>query len=324
MRFTRLIDTILAFPLIASLASPALAQPTLDDVCAGIELLNRSVDRVLDARSPGQRPKEPVSRERGLRLEHVYQLHLACLEQLHELEAATRLGRIPPLASSRPLSCRPGDVTALSQLMHEELKRPAWILWVTKLPEEKAAFTGRTADDAFGEALRLYVRMNSLADKRQVMADETYAQLVRAVADAKAVLQHIDPAHRYRIDAPAEAGDKSAADVYAECLLVRRTLSEIMRNFEQPETPLPDTALDDHAGGEDVFVQTQIVLAELNLLKLRIGVTSNTPLAVKADKTWSDACNQAALLNYLLRQVTALRQTVESTSAFDPRNNITP
>ena len=284
--------------------TPSVA--TESDVCAAIDLVNRSVDQVLAARNVPP-PPEPIGREHGLRLEHVYQLHMACLEQLHQIEADRQIGRIPPLASSRPGAPTADDVVALSKLTHDELKRPAWILWVVKLPEERAGLSGRTADDAFLEALRLYVKMNALADHRQVTADEACAQLTRCVADAKAVLQHLDHAHRYRIDAPPTSGTKQTGDLYRQCLVVRGTLRDIARELNRTATPLPDASFP--ATGEDAFVQTQIVLTELNRLKLTMGVSDNTPLAVRSEgKTWTDAYNQAVFLNYLLAQFGDLRR----------------
>ncbi len=283
---------------------PSAASP--DDVCAAIDLVNRSIDAVLAARNLPL-PAEPISHERGLGLEHVYQLHMACLEQLHEIEAQRQIGRIPPLAAARPGAATADDLVALSKLMHDELKRPAWILWVVKLPEERAGFADKTADDAFVEALRLYVKINALADKRQVTADEVYAQLTRCVADAKAVLQHIDEAHRYRIDAPASQTSKQAAEVYGQCLTIRGTLGRISQELSRPATPVPSTSF--AARGDDAFVQTQIVLAELNRLKLALGATANTPLAVRSEgKTWTDAYDQAVLVNYLLAQFGDLRK----------------
>jgi hypothetical protein len=288
----------------AGQSTPAAATPA--DVCAAIDLLNRSLDKLLAARTLPL-PAEPINHERGLRLEHVHQLHLACLEQLHEIEAQRQIGRIPPLAAARPSRCTADDLVALSKVMHDELKRPAWILWVVKLPEERAAFSDRTADDAFAEALRLYVKMNALADKRQVSADEVYAQLVRCVTDAKTVLRHVDIAHRYRIDAPQSETGKQPGDIYSQCLAARGTLARLAQELNYPATPAPATTFP--PGAEDAFVQTQIVLAELNRLKLGIGNTDATPLAIRSDgKTWTDAYNQAVLLNYLLAQFSDLRR----------------
>jgi hypothetical protein len=316
----RLIQIVSALAISASgtlvaagpVGKPTPSAATLADVCAAIDLLNRSIDQVLAARNLPL-PAEPICHERGLRLEHVYQLHMACLEQLHEIEAQRQIGRIPPLASAQPGASTADDVVALSKLMHNELKRPAWILWIVKLPEERAAFEDKTADDVFLEALRLYVKMNALADKRQVTADEVYAQLTRCVADAKAVLQHLDSAHRYRIDAPAAQAGKQAADAYAQCLIVRGTLQRISQEINRPTTPVPTTGFP--AAGEDAFVQTQIVLAELNRLKLGIGVTASAPLAIRTEgKSWTDAYNQAVFVNYLLAQFGDLRRLAASES----------
>jgi hypothetical protein len=281
-------------------ARPTPSAATAADVCAAIDLINRSIDQVLAARNL-PRPAEPINHERGLRLDHVYQLHLACLEQLHEIEAQRQIGRIPPLAAARPGAATADDVVALSKLMHDELKRPAWILWIVKLPEERASLTDKTADDAFSAALRLYVKMNALADKREVTADEAYAQLTRCVADAKAVLQRLDAAHRYRIDAPTVASGKDTGDAYRQCVAVRGTLQRAWQELSGPATTVPTATFP--AQGADVFVQTQVVLAELNRLKLALGVSSSTPLAVRTEgKTWTDAYNQAVMVNYLLAQ----------------------
>src|SRR5205807_2309671 len=164
---------------------------------------------------------------------------------------------------------------------------------------------------AFAETLRRYVKMNALADKRQVTAEEVCWQVARCVADAKAVLQHLDDAHRYRIDAPLTSSPKQAGDLYRQCLAVRGTLQAIERELNQMATPAPDvtfTAAGEDAG-KDAFVQTQIVLAELNRIKLAIGVNENTPLAIRAEgKTWADAYNQAVLVNYLLGQFSEVRR----------------
>jgi hypothetical protein len=296
--------------LAAGRPTPSVAMPA--EVCSAIDLLNRSIDQVLAARKLPL-PPEPINHERGLRLEHVYQLHMACLEQLHEIEAQRQIGRIPPLAAARPGLCTADDVVALSKIMHDELKRPAWILWVVKLPEERAALSDKTADDAFAEALRLYVKMNALAEKRQVAADEVYAQLVRCVADAKAVLRHIDGAHRYRIDAPHSESARHSSDVYSQCVAARRALGRIAQELNQSATPTQDANFS--PAGEDAFVQTQILLAELNRLKLNVGTTESTPLAIRSEgKTWTDAHNQAALLNYLLGQFSDVRRLAASDS----------
>lgn len=311
MRFFRLTDAFVMFTLAAALPSAAFAQTKISDVCAGLDLLNRSVDRMMLA-GKIRLPAEPMNHESGLRLEHVYQLHLACLEMLHDLEANARIGRIPPLVSSPPMFYQAQDVVALSQLMHKELKRPAWILWITKLPDEHAVLNDRTADDAFTEALRLFVRMNAITRQRHSTPDEAFAQLARAIVDAKAVLRHIDSAHRYRIDAPSKQEASVPADIFERCLALRGTLNQVAKDYGQKATPLPFQR-PRTLSGEDVFVQTQIILAELNLLKLRAGTASATPLAVRVTgKTWTDVVNLALFLDYLIGQTNDLRQLVAS------------
>ena len=68
-------------------------------------------------------------------------------------------------------------------------------------------------------------------------------------------------------------------------------------------TPLPDLAAEG-IRPRDVFFQTQILIAELNLIKLRLETVSSTPLAIKApdDTTPTDVYQQALLVEHLVKQ----------------------
>src|SRR5256885_2187634 len=79
-----------------------------------------------------------------------------------------------------------------------------------------------------------------LAERRQVLADEVYAQFTRCVADAKAVLQPVGDAHRYRIHAPLTSANKQAGGLHGQGLVVRGTLRDMARELTQTATPLPD------------------------------------------------------------------------------------
>ena len=292
-----------------AMTAPAAANSDINDVCASIDLLNRSVDRLL-GRENKTPPADRDTRETAPRLAHIYQLHLSCLEQLHQIEAQKRIGRIPPLTSTRPTEYDRDDIVALSQLTYDELKRPAWMLWATRLPTEKANMFDRTLADAFAETVRLYRRMNALAGEPQPSPDAISAQLARAIGDAKAVLQHVDAAHRYRIDAPRSTAPQSITAIYAKLLEVRTRLNQCHGEVGGSTTALPGRP-DGGPRGEDLFIQSQIVLGELNRLKLETGTVRNTPLPVETTgKTWNDVYDQAVMLDYLLSQLGMLRQMV--------------
>ena len=127
----------------------------------------------------------------------------------------------------------------------------------------------------------------------------------------RSILTRIDPYRRYRIDSPAVDGPKTPAEVFAQCLEIRGTINDVRRELELGTTPVPSVAEGQALRPEDVFIQTQIIIAELNLVKLGTGTSSSTPLTVPvSDKTPSDVFGQAALLDYLLKQIKPLRRLV--------------
>ena len=70
-----------------------------------------------------------------------------------------------------------------------------------------------------------------------------------------------------------------------------------------PTIPVPDPP-EYEVRPRDVFLQTQIIIAELNLLKKRLNTVSTTPLPVpvSADTTPTDVHGQATMIEYLLSQ----------------------
>ena len=63
----------------------------------------------------------------------------------------------------------------------------------------------------------------------------------------------------------------------------------------------------------DVFIQTQIIIAEINLLKIATGTISATPLPIPVKgKKPSDVHQEAVAMEYLLDQIDMLEQLVKT------------
>lgn len=293
--------------LMAPISTTSAFEATPSDVYAAVERLNRSVLVVLKARGVTP-PVAPQAFEKGLGPMHVYQLHLACLNSLQQFEAQAKITQIP-LIVGRPMKYTPTDVLMLTQLMTADVARVASLLEITGLPKETGKFSGKNPDDVFQEVLKLYVNLNALSGKTKITPNEVYAEMLRAVSDAKSVLAQIDTALRYRIDAPNDATEKTPRDVFQQCLLVRATINEARRELKLGTTPTPTLTVAQKLTPQDVFVQTQIIIAELNLIKLGTGTGNATPLAKPTSgKTPANVYQQVAALDYLLKQIQEMRQ----------------
>ena len=285
------------------------AAVTPNDVYAVFDLADRKLNGILEAEG------KPVFDgklfpEKGLKPMHVYQMAVSCLETIHWYEAEN--GMVPvPIVIATPRKYTPADVLRLAGLVLFEVDRIAEHLKIYGLDEDAAWVENKTPTHVFFKILTLYIKMNTLAGKSKISPSEVYAQMVRAVKDVKSILGNIDPARRYRVDPPRSDRGLKPADVFKKCLSARESINASRRHFGLETIPVPalDPGMD--IKPMDVFVQTQIIIAEINLLKMGTGTVSVTPLPISVTgKTPSDVHQQAALMKYLLGQIEPLEKLV--------------
>ncbi|MEE9146924.1 MAG: hypothetical protein V3U27_05940, partial [Candidatus Tectomicrobia bacterium] len=150
--------------------------------------------------------------------------------------------------------------------------------------------------------------LSRLAGSQEISPSEVYAEMVRATADVRAILQRIDQASRYRIDAPASEVKRKPHHVFARCLVVRREINNIRQTLQLTTRPLPNLPAWE-VEPMHVFLQTQIIIAELNLLKLHFNTGTSTPLSIPVTgKTPTHVHQQALLMNHLLQQIPVVVQ----------------
>ena len=302
---------VLLLPLaIGAIPVEGRAATTPSDVYAAFELAERTMDRILEAEGlpPFRRALLP---EKGLKPMHVYQVTISCVEALHTYELEKRI--IPvPIVIANPRRYSPSDVLRLAELVLFEVRRIARALGVAELPEERKIFTGKTPTDVYFRIATIYMKLSLLSGREKISPNEVYAQMVRAISDVKSILGRIDPARRYRIDAPKSAAGLKPADVFRECLSARESINASRRHFGLGTIPVPAVADGHSIEPMDVFLQTQVIIAEINILKLGTGTISITPLPVPVTgKTPSDVHQQAATMKYLLGQIGGLEKLVE-------------
>ena len=240
--------------------------------------------------------------EKDLQPLHVYQTVLSCVSRLQELDERLGVFAVPTI-SARPTQYAPRDVLFVVDIMLSNVKRIATSMQIAELPTDEIVVTGKTPTDVYGLAIRVYLKLNSLCGNSDLSPNEVFAQMVRAVDDAKSMLRQSDPACRYRIDSPAAPEGSQPSDVFAQCLKIRHLINTHRDSLGMQAVPVPERP-GSLIRPADVFFQTQIIIGEMNLLKLQLKTVSSTPLPIPVrDKTPTDVLRQANMLDHLLKQI---------------------
>ena len=279
-------------------------------VYAIVDLLSRSVDVLLETWMV-ESPPALMYLETGLDFYHVYQLQLVCAEQLNYFQLNIGIRPIP-LIASMPIEYVPQDVVKLAELMIRELQMTAVEIGLENMPEQIKFFQNKTPTDVAEETLRAYRKLRALNGQLEVSPSEVYAHIVRAVADGKSILRQIDPACRYRIDAPISAEGRTARDILNSCLEARQEINDFRKGDTiLPLIPVPILPESQDVTPDDVFLQVQILIAELNLIKFSTNTISSTPLPVLVSgKTPKDAHQKVFELRYIISQAPSLIKLV--------------
>ncbi len=284
---------------------------TPSHVFAAMDLADRSSDVLMKAEGIEKAEDYQIA-EKGLRPMHVYQLATACNDMMIRFERKKGIRPMPKIVAA-PAEYIPEDTKILADIMLAEIRRTANRLGVSELPQNEERFSDKVPTDVFENALKVFLKLSALAGVEKITPSENFQEMTRAVSDVKSILKHIDPAQRYRIDAPTSLPGVKSADVFKECLLIRQDINVLRKSLNLDTVPVPEVSENHEPQPFDVFIQTQIIIAELNLLKMAAGTVSLTPLPVPvSDKVPSDVHQQAQMVRYLLSQIKPLQEMVAS------------
>jgi len=274
-------------------------------VYAGIDLLDRSLDPLLeDLQIVLKETDYPQAVESNLLPMHAYQCVLICTWRLQTLNDLPefRVKHIPTIAAN-PRAYHPRDVLFIVDMMLNNV-RAIGAKQGVELPTAATAFSDKKPVDVYNRGVRVFIKLHALCGYDELSPSEVFAQMVRSVEDVKSMLRQTDPACRYRIDAPPTEPDRAPADVFDKCLEVRKQVNDIRRTLDMEPTPVPPLPERTTIRPRDVFFQTQIIIAELNLLKDPLATKSSSPLTIPVTgKTPTHVYEQAAMILYLLKQV---------------------
>lgn len=154
----------------------------------------------------------------------------------------------------RQMQYVPADVERLAEMQLVDVRAIAAARKATGLPQEEVAAAGKTPTDVFAESVAFFVKLRALMGEENISPDIVFAELTRAAADLHSILMHIDPACRYRVDAPATRESKTPKDVFAQCLEIRRQINAVCQYLNLEATPVPAARADRQIQPSDVFV----------------------------------------------------------------------
>ncbi|MBF0224334.1 MAG: hypothetical protein HQK76_02665 [Desulfobacterales bacterium] len=301
---------IMFFLLVALIFSSqinASTKITPNDVYSAVDIINRSLDIFLKQNRISNFESLDIN-EIGLRPMHVCQMAVTAVDAMIEFQESKEMRASFKIVVT-PKEYIPHDIKLLADYLLSEIIRTADELKIDNLPNDKRIFSNKTPTDVFKGFVDIFLKFKFLTKNEEISPNTGYSEVVRAVLDAKSILTTIDSEQRFRIDAPKSPKGLKPANVYQECIEARKGLNKVRKNFKMEEIPIP--MLDDFSkiNPADVFIQVQIIIAELNLLKRAIGTISSTPIPIAVNgKTPSDVHEQLVLLKYLLLQIEPLQE----------------
>ncbi len=290
------------------------------DVYAGVSYSNKIVDKLL-ADMNVKSPNIPKSREKKAKPMHVYELHIAALTELY-FYCISKKRAPPPLPTSTPIKYSPTDVYYLTQLLMAHLE----LVYQDKGKQVNFAleqFNKKTPSDVYQKVFELYYKLNLLNGKSKVSPSEVYSHIYRAKEDLQYSLlvlsQRLDKKEKKKkrgmfsaiygmnpdgtVMAEFQDG-KSPSDVLNLAMQVRDKLNLLRQNNDMGTIERPKISQYDKIKPIDVFLQTQFIIAELNLLKMPMGISSNTNSAKQVSgKSPSDVYHEMVHISYMIDRI---------------------
>lgn len=290
---------------------------TPSDVFAGLEYAHRILDQVLLSKGIGE-IRLPHSNEKAAKPMHVYELHLSVLGELYNY-AINNNRRPPPLAVSTPMKYTPTDVFYLTQLVLTNIEG----IYRDSGGGDKYSIkmhANKTPSEVYQNLFALYYKLNRLNGKSKVSPSEVYAHIYRAKEDLQYSLltlsKNLDDSdeekkrllvtaiygmHPNGTVMPPQKQGKKPRDVMVKAFEVRGKLNKLRQRNKLSPIKRPELSVYGTVSPIDVFLQTQFVIAELNLLKIPMGLHHSTNSAKPVfGKTPSDVYYEMMHIDYML------------------------
>jgi hypothetical protein len=288
-----------------------------NDVFAGVDYANRVISKILVSKNIGD-IRIPSSKEKAAKPMHVYELQVAVLAELYHY-ALKNNRRPPPLPTSTPIKYSPTDVYYLTQLIMNNVDE----IYSDNGGSSKfnlKQFSGKSPAAVYQALFELYYKVNRLNGKSKVSPSEVYSHIYRAKEDLQYSLLTLSKSlpveeedkkrllttaiygmHPDGSTLPALEQGKKPGDVMSKAFDVRKKLNTLRKKNSMAEVSIPAVDSYGKVNPIDVFLQTQFIIAELNLLKIPMAISSTTNSAKPvANKTPSDVYHEMKHIDYML------------------------
>ncbi len=319
-RFTTMIKISLLISFLYASHVHAAQKYTPSDVFSGVEYSNQILDQLLSSKNISN-IKIPASKEKDAKPMHVYELQVSVLNELYQY-AIKNNRNPPPLAISTPIKYTPTDVYLLTQLVINNLES------IYEDQEGNIDFSmndhsGKSPANVYQELFELYYKLNRVNDKEKVSPNEVYSHIIRAKEDLQYTLlllsKRIDNKQENKkrllitaiygmhpdgtVISALEAG-KKPIDVIQKAFEVRKKLNILRKRNQLPEIKIPLMSDYEKIKPIDAFLQTQFIIAELNLLKMPLKISSTTNNGkIATGKTPSDVYQVFKHIDYMLERL---------------------
>ncbi len=295
---------------------------TPSDVYANIDYATRLLEQVLDKKNITN-ISLPTSYETAVKPMHVYELNVAAISELYRFAIKNSLTP-PPLTFSSPIKYSPSDVYYLTEILSNKIEQ---------IYEDNVGvnllypdiFSGKKPKDVYDKLFKLYAMILRLRGFEKVSPNQVYAQTHRAKVDIQSIILTLSKrlndsqfdqkrllvtaAYGMHPDGSKMKGyeeNKTPKDVITSALSIRKKINQLKQLYKIQTLAIPSITSFSKATPSDAFLQTQYIIAEINLLKSPLGINHSTDVAIEAkNKVPSDVYQEMKHIDYLLDRLIA-------------------
>ncbi|MHA2936894.1 hypothetical protein ACXJY6_01215 [Vibrio sp. RC27] len=290
---------------------------TPSDVYANIDYASRLLVKVLEEKNITDIAL-PKSHETAVKPMHVYELNVATIAEIYQYTLENKLTP-PPLTFSSPINYSPTDVYYLTQIVTDAIER-IYENNVGVNVYNVERFSNKSPKDVYDKLFKLYAKVLRLRGYDKVSPNQVYAQTYRAKTDLKSIIStlsnRLDDLNfdQKRLLVTAAYGmhpdgskmeayekDKTPKDVVISALSVRKKINQLKEIYKMETLAIPQENSFSKVTPSDAFLQTQYIIAEINLLKKPLNISNSTDIAIEVkNKKPSDVYQEMKHINYLL------------------------
>lgn len=278
------------------------------DVYHVMQQQNHTADRLLKHQKLKVTPLT-IPDYQHIRPAFVFQLHIATIELLHAYELQLGLRPIPIVTSS-PINYIPEDVKFLADLIRHEMSKITQHYALKHLAQPVVTKKSIQPKDVFASCMQFYLKLNMLANKHNIDANNIFTQVYRIEQEIRDIAYYKAGLSKNKRQKRRILASLFGSDPYSTANLMPiskpQSLSDNLKRAKQLRHLISGKTLATTSPSNAVtlFVQTQVILAELGDWKRKHHIASSTPVSAQVKgKTQQDIANQLASSIYMFERL---------------------